>query len=157
MGYVWANITYPSIAHVAPIRCHFPNFYMGPMWECNNLPSGINIWVMYGPHITCPLIAHVAPIRCHFPNFNMGPMWECNNLPSGIPTICPHGYHVHGCLGQKILLNGFAFFNWSSFLKGFLFYLDCILCRTLNFTSFHLRRCWKCPPRQRLWFQYRYS
>ena len=101
MGYVWANITYPSIAHVAPIRCHFPNFYMGPMWECNNLPSGINTWVMYGPHITCPLIAHVAPIRCHFPNFNMGPMWECNNLPSGIPTICPHGYHVHGCLGYE--------------------------------------------------------
>ena len=90
MGHVWAHITYPSIAHVAPIRCHFPNFNMGPMWECNNLPSGINTWVMYGPHITYPLITHVAPIRCHFPNFNMGPMWECNNLPSGIPTICPH-------------------------------------------------------------------
>ena len=100
MGYVWVNITYTLIAHVAPIRRHFPNFYMGSMWECNNLPSGINTWVMYGPHITCPLIAHVAPIRCHFPNFNMGPMWECNNLPSGIPTICPHGYHVHGCLGS---------------------------------------------------------
>ena len=54
-------------------------------------------------HITYPSIAHVAPTRCHFPNFNMGPMWECNNLPSGIPTICPHGYHVHGCLGYDRL------------------------------------------------------